>query len=741
MNGELTTKLRACLKTGPVRAPGLQKAGVSTEFCRPRAVTRRFTGVFKKALSRLAGSGLLLVACGWGAVHGIQAQGLPEPGVVLYGSVTNAATGAAVTNGSVTWRFAVGTNVATATGALTNLNGEFLYVVEMPFETVLAGMTLSSNTLAFPTVSATYGCTVNLNGTNVTILAASGTNLTIALADRGKQVRMNLQFTPAGTPETYETWSTRFFGVPNANPSADSDGDGRTNLQEYQDGTSPADAQSAIRTLVVSTGGGGASVTVAPNQASYANGTAVTLTPAPQAGYFFNAWTGTTNTLANPLSLAMTRDFTLTANFSLLSNAFRVVVTQLVGELNLLTVTNRATNINAPTLRFVFDGSAPAGAALDATNGVFTWTPSAAQGPVTNVIAVKVFDTNQPAAFATNTFTVVVHERPQVNAVATSWLVLVGDLVQLNSGAMGSGTLGYQWRLNGTNVSGATNSSLTLTNVASGNVGDYSVAVTNFAGGVTGLVARILAAVPPIARTASVGREVSFGMAVYGTKPDHYQWRKDGVPLAGQTNQVLLLSNVQWDDGGAYDVLFQAAEGLFALPAAMLTLTVPLVSGPPTIVSQPYQLHTIEGRPGGLFVAATGGNLAYQWKKDGVSVTGATNSALRLAAVAMADAGSYTLLVTNSSGSVTSAPISLLVGPALALPPTAAQAATVRTGGFRTTVEVRGGESYQVQFKNTLTDATWTVLGNFTASGTAFEFVDAQATNQVMRIYRVIPSP
>lgn len=699
------------------------------------------SGKLTTSVRRLAGIGLVLAA-GWlGAACSVQAQGLPEPGVVLYGAVTNAATGAALTSGSVTWRFAVGTNVATATGSLTSLNGEFLYVVEMPFETVLAGMALSTNTLAFPTVSTTYGCTVNLNGTNVTILAASGTNFTVATSDRGKQVRMNLQFTPAGSPETYETWSTRYFGVPNANPSADSDGDGRTNLQEYQDGTSPADAQSAIRTLVVSTGGGGAGVTRSPNQASYANGTTVTLTPAPQGGYFFNNWTGTTNTLANPLSLAMTRDFTLTANFSLLSNAFRVVVTQMVGELNLLTVTNRATNISAPTLRFVFDGSAPAGATLDATNGVFTWTPNATQGPATNVIAVKVFDTNQPSAFATNTFTVVVHERPQVNAVATSLLVLVGDLVQLNSGAAGSGTLGYQWRLNGTNVTGATNTSLILTNVASGNAGDYSVAVTNFAGGVTGLVARILAAVPPVSRTASFGREVSFGMAVYGTKPDHYQWRKDGIPLAGQTNQVLLLTNLQWDDGGAYDVIFQAPEGLFVLPAAMLTLTVPLVSGPPTIVSQPYRLHTIEGRPGGLFVAVNGGNLSYQWRKDGTAVSGATNSALRFGVVAMADAGSYTLVMTNSSGGLTSAPISLVVGPALALSPTLAQAATVRTGGFRTTVEVRGGESYQVQFKNTLSDANWTVLGNFTAAGTAFEFLDAQATNQVMRIYRVIPSP
>ena len=42
--------LRVCFKTRPVGAPGLQKARIVTEFCRPRALTRRLAGVFKHAL-------------------------------------------------------------------------------------------------------------------------------------------------------------------------------------------------------------------------------------------------------------------------------------------------------------------------------------------------------------------------------------------------------------------------------------------------------------------------------------------------------------------------------------------------------------------------------------------------------------------------------------------------------------------------------------------------------------------
>jgi hypothetical protein len=49
----------------------------------------------------------------------------------------------------------------------------------------------------------------------------------------------------------------------------------------------------------------------------------------------------------------------------------------------------------------------------------------------------------------------------------------------------GTPPLSYQWSLNGTNISGATLSSLTIPNVAQDNLGTYSVVVTNAFGSVT----------------------------------------------------------------------------------------------------------------------------------------------------------------------------------------------------------------------------------------------------------------
>ena len=52
----------------------------------------------------------------------------------------------------------------------------------------------------------------------------------------------------------------------------------------------------------------------------------------------------------------------------------------------------------------------------------------------------------------------------------------------LNVVAFGSLPLGYQWRLNGTNLIGATGSSLVVSNIQSGQLGNYSVLVTNYLG-------------------------------------------------------------------------------------------------------------------------------------------------------------------------------------------------------------------------------------------------------------------
>jgi len=66
------------------------------------------------------------------------------------------------------------------------------------------------------------------------------------------------------------------------------------------------------------------------------------------------------------------------------------------------------------TLRFSIDAGAPAGVSINPGSGVFTWTPSEAQGPGSYQVTVRVTDNGSPNLTASETITITVNE---VNAV------------------------------------------------------------------------------------------------------------------------------------------------------------------------------------------------------------------------------------------------------------------------------------------------------------------------------------
>jgi len=69
---------------------------------------------------------------------------------------------------------------------------------------------------------------------------------------------------------------------------------------------------------------------------------------------------------------------------------------------------------------------------------------------------------------------------------------IVGDTIALTTASYGTRPLYYQWQKNGTNYPGATTDSLTLSNVAVGDSGAYTLVITNFTGSKTSTVAQIV---------------------------------------------------------------------------------------------------------------------------------------------------------------------------------------------------------------------------------------------------------
>jgi M6 family metalloprotease-like protein len=106
------------------------------------------------------------------------------------------------------------------------------------------------------------------------------------------------------------------------------------------------------------------------------------------------------------------------------------------------------------------------------------------------------------------------------------------------------------------------------------------------------------------------------------------------------------------------------ADGKLWDLGALQTEGIIRVAAPPTVTSQPQSQTALAGDPANFAVEASGSApLAYQWRKDGTALAGATETALQLAAVSLADAGVYDVLVTNLFGSVTSSPATLVVAP------------------------------------------------------------------------------
>lgn len=94
-----------------------------------------------------------------------------------------------------------------------------------------------------------------------------------------------------------------------------------------------------------------------------------------------------------------------------------------------------------------------------------------------------------------------------------------------------------------------------------------------------GVVANLNAADPllvtnPVSQWAHRGQTAAFAVAVTGTEPRHYQWRKDGVDLQGRTSAQLVLTNVQATDAGGYDVVATNTSG--SVTSAVATLGVNL---------------------------------------------------------------------------------------------------------------------------------------------------------------------
>ena len=171
--------------------------------------------------------------------------------------------------------------------------------------------------------------------------------------------------------------------------------------------------------------------------------------------------------------------------------------------------------------------------------------------------------------------------------------------------------------------------------------------------------------------------------------------------------------------------------GTAAIADAVKLVFVPPPPSAPRISAQPSGVTTNQGKTVTFTVAASGtAPLAYQWRREGTNLTGATVTSYTKTNVQPADAGNYSLVITNSFGAANSANALLTVVP---LTPPHIDSITVLSDR-RTQLQVSGGPgSFAVDHTPNLTG--WTQSATTNVSGSVFQYTDSQ-TNQTSRYYR-----
>jgi hypothetical protein len=110
--------------------------------------------------------------------------------------------------------------------------------------------------------------------------------------------------------------------------------------------------------------------------------------------------------------LTDTRTFRITVNEVNVAPNVLPPVDRTVDEETTLNLTIQAMDSDVPAnvLTFALDSTAPTGATIDPATGVFTWTPSEAQGPGAYTIVVRVTDDGSPPLNGTAMFSITVLE-------------------------------------------------------------------------------------------------------------------------------------------------------------------------------------------------------------------------------------------------------------------------------------------------------------------------------------------
>jgi hypothetical protein len=159
----------------------------------------------------------------------------------------------------------------------------------------------------------------------------------------------------------------------------------------------------------------------------------------------------------------------------------------------------------------------------------------------------------------------------------------------------------------------------------------------------------------PQTQTVLVNQGVVFNAQAVGDAPLAYQWFFNDVPLGGAIGPSFARDGAAISHTGSYWVVASNPYGGATSSVAGLTVLLR-----PSIATEPRGTNINSGQSAQFCVSAVGSApLAFQWRRNGVNIPGATSSCLLITNVQAAEAGAYSVVVGNGADAVTSAEAAL----------------------------------------------------------------------------------
>ncbi|HTR40081.1 MAG TPA: pectinesterase family protein [Pseudomonadales bacterium] len=267
----------------------------------------------------------------------------------------------------------------------------------------------------------------------------------------------------------------------------------------------------------------------------------------------------------------------------------------------------------------------------------------------------------------TNNMTLTVIVTPSITGLDNQ-AVSTGSTVTMAANISGVPSPWLQWQFNGNNlsdgttgdgsmISGSSTSTVIINGAQAGDSGTYSLIASNSAGIVTntmtltvssGMVAPGITG--PANQTVVQTSNAVFSASVSGLPVPTLQWQVNGIDIPGATGSSLTLSNVIYSQNGfIYSLIANNSAGIATNSATLFVLV------PPSISQQPTNVSVVINSPATFNISARGvPGVSYQWYKNGNPIPNATAASYTISRAQRNDSGNYSVVVSNSVGTVTS---------------------------------------------------------------------------------------